>query len=219
MASWIAHLNVADKIAEHLKLDLVFFAAGNIAPDCGEKVAERVFVPDTLTTHFTKTDKDACDYEAFFEKYILRETNPERRSFFAGYYTHLYTDVLWTRLIVKQQKKKYASLLREKGEREFYRKMKGDWYGLDFQFLKEHPDMRMWRSFCSINEFPNTFLPFYSEAAFTNKFRQIREFYRAVSETHPRQFRYMQPSEWEDFADKAAATTTAELKNKGFEVL
>ena len=66
MASWIAHLNVADKIAEHLKLDLVFFAAGNIAPDCGEKVAERVFVPDTLTTHFTKTDKDACDYEAFF---------------------------------------------------------------------------------------------------------------------------------------------------------
>ena len=215
MASWIAHLYVAENMLDHINADPLYFAAGNIAPDCGERIDYRVFLPDTKTTHFTKADKDACEYENFYEKYVRKETLPQRRSFFAGYYAHLYTDVLWTKTVVKEEKEKYADMIKENGEDIFYKKMKGDWYGLDFHFLKAHPDMRMWRLFCDIDEFPNTYLPFYPKDAFTKKFRQIREFYSSVAETRPRRFRYMQPEEWEDFAKKAAGIITSDLAGKG----
>lgn len=44
-------------------------------------------------------DKSDCDYNYIFENFIKNETDFKKRSFYAGYYVHLLTDCLFSRLV------------------------------------------------------------------------------------------------------------------------
>ena len=70
MATWLAHLRVAELILEGFHLPEEDFLVGNIAPDCGKPVPGG-FDPPKEVTHWTVTgSKGGCDYERFRRELI-----------------------------------------------------------------------------------------------------------------------------------------------------
>ena len=53
-----------------------------------------------------------------------------------GYWAHLLTDKLWASKIVYGAKEKYSDLF-EQDNTDFWKKIKRDWYDLDFLYLKK----------------------------------------------------------------------------------
>lgn len=98
MATWLAHLRVAELISAELRapwLSEPDFLAGNVAPDCGIPVPGG-FDPPKEVTHWTQRGKGHCDYERFYREMIAGKSHdPHTLSFLLGYYCHLMADVLW----------------------------------------------------------------------------------------------------------------------------
>ena len=72
MATWLAHLRVAELISAELRapwLSEPDFLAGNVAPDCGIPVPGG-FDPPKEVTHWTQRGKGHCDYERFYREMI-----------------------------------------------------------------------------------------------------------------------------------------------------
>ena len=92
MATWLAHLRVAELISAELRapwLSEPDFLAGNIAPDCGIPVPGG-FDPPKEVTHWTQRGKGHCDYERFYREMIAGKSHdPHTLSFLLGYYCHL----------------------------------------------------------------------------------------------------------------------------------
>ena len=57
------------------------------------------------------------------------------QTFYLGYYDHLLTDILWAQEIVSSLKEKRRRGI-SKNPQETIWKWKGDWYDLDFLYLK-----------------------------------------------------------------------------------
>lgn len=207
MASWIIHLRIADALLrrqECTALEPSHFLAGNIAPDCGKPVEGGGFDPDLHVTHFTKTKKGACEYMRFWEDFGREETDSARRSFYLGYFVHLMTDVLWVRWINDPTKEKYSELYRS-DRTEYYRLVKGDWYGQDFLYLQKHPDFCAYRRFCELSDYENDWLPFYDRDNLQIQFRHIAAFYGDGGTRVQRTFSYLTEQEADAFVEKAAA--------------
>ena len=81
MATWLAHLRVAELILEEFHFPEEDFLVGNIAPDCGEPVPGG-FDPPKEVTHWTVTgSKGGCDYERFRRELIAgRDLDPHTRA-------------------------------------------------------------------------------------------------------------------------------------------
>lgn len=104
MAGWATHTFIADRLlAGGLPLDRRGFVVGSIAPDCNVENADwSDFDPPREKTHFmTGKSKTTADYEAFYRAYIRNCTfrSPEHEAFLWGYYTHLVTDVMFSRFL------------------------------------------------------------------------------------------------------------------------
>lgn len=216
MASWIVHLRIADMLLDRFDADDVKFIAGNIAPDCGKRMPEGGFFPDKRITHFTAGGKGECDYSGFYEKYVRHETDFGRRSFYFGYFTHLMTDVLWVRLINEPSKARFAAL-HQSDRNEYYRRVKADWYGQDHLFLQKNPELRSWRIFRSIKEFPNEYLDFYGDDNMSVQFADIVKFYGCGSADADREYIYLSSGQADRFTEDAAGiiyTKYTELTNE-----
>lgn len=91
MATWLAHLRVAELISAELRatwLSEPDFLAGNVAPDCGIPVPGG-FDPPKEVTHWTQRGKGHCDYERFYREMIAGKSHdPHTLSFLLGYYCH-----------------------------------------------------------------------------------------------------------------------------------
>jgi hypothetical protein len=151
MATWIAHLRIAENLLERIpELDPGQFAIGNIAPDSGipDEKWEK-FTPPPEVTHFKRSKsvhKDIADLD-FYRDYLV-EVSPEdtnRFSFRLGYFFHLITDNLWTIEIGRPTSERWAEQFA--ADKKFIWEVKMDWYGLDQIYVREHPDCLFWRVF------------------------------------------------------------------------
>lgn len=89
MASTIIHLAVAKKVREKIKINNERdYYIGSIAPDLAKQIGN-----SRVESHFLiNTKEDTPNLKIFKKRYPTYPNN----SFNLGYFTHLYTDKLWT---------------------------------------------------------------------------------------------------------------------------
>jgi hypothetical protein len=193
MATWIAHLRIAENfLAQFPDLDAAQFAIGNVAPDSGipdEKLEK--FDPPPQVTHFKRSDsihKDIADLD-FYRGY-LADVPPQdmpRFSFRLGYFFHLIADNLWTILVGKPTEAQYSDQFA--ADKNFIWEVKGDWYGLDQIYVREHPNCLFWRVFlyaCPFNlaegKADSADLDFLPPEALSRQLEYIKTFYQRRDE-------------------------------------
>jgi hypothetical protein len=213
MATWIAHLRIAENIL-HLIPDLepVPFAVGNIAPDSGipDEKWEK-FDPPPEVTHFGNfpgAHHKLADLE-FYRRHLLplggrQDQGPV--SFQLGYFFHLITDNLWSAQIGRPTAEQFASEFAV--DKNFIWEVKKDWYGLDFLYIRAHPDCLFWRIFLDAQ--PETgnleFLPL---EAVRQRVEYIQEYYQRTGDelqkAYNRPYTYLPQSEMDRFVDESSA--------------
>jgi hypothetical protein len=210
MATWIAHLRIAENLLDHIpNLDAGQFAIGNVAPDSGipDEKWEK-FDPPPHVTHFKRTDsvhKDIADLD-FYRGY-LADMSPQdtaRFSFRLGYFFHLITDNLWTILIGKPTQERYPEQFA--ADKDFIWEVKEDWYGLDHRYVRANPDCLYWRVFLD-SEPVSADLDFLPPQALLHQLKHIKTYYQRRDEsTNAMCFRpmiYLPQVEMDSFVHKA----------------
>lgn len=200
MASWMVHLRIADELLDRIEdLDEETFVLGNIAPDSGVPNEDwSVFTPNGTVTHYRTDDKNKQFINA--EKYVsdyltedkIKGYSKREYSFFLGYYTHLLTDIEWTKMthsegVDEEHAKKEGMTLTD-----FIWKNKEDWYDLDFLYLEEHPDFRAFHIYEDAKDYTNVFIDHFPVDAFEDRRKYICGFYH--SDNHGdlhRDFQYL----------------------------
>lgn len=209
MATWLAHLRIADKLLDEFDLNETDFFVGNIAPDCGEPAAGG-FDPPKEVTHWTNSGKAHCEYERFYREMISGRTLDRRtRDFLLGYYCHLMADVLWSERINAPCKQKHHALYSSDRE-EYYRRVKPEWYANDHLYLKQHPDDWAFHVLSSIEHYPVTCLPYYKPDNVEKQLRHIRQFYLNPPE-YGTDFHYLTPEMMDEWVIQAANVISERL--------
>ncbi|MDC7218919.1 MAG: zinc dependent phospholipase C family protein [Spirochaetales bacterium] len=203
MATWGLHLRIAEEILDRgYDLDPVKFIVGNIGPDCGVPNEDRTkFDPPAEVTHWSDKGKKYIYPDRFFDAYLAEKVgDKEKRSFYIGYYTHLFVDKEWRKFIERKKKSDpaYASL---KEDKSLIRIIKKDWYCLDHLYMRDNPDNIFFRIFQYIDEFPN-YLHYYERGAIMNQVRFITDFYLNPPKNLDRKYTYLSLKEMDDFVDR-----------------
>lgn len=212
MASWIIHLRIAEKIYKQTYIPSVTeFVLGNIAPDSGLPNEDwSAYVPDKAVSHFYRTDetgKSHIDEQLYIDRHFSDSQrlgyNKQEYSFHFGYLTHLLTDKLWARDIGEPAKTSFAALYKSDCA-GFYRMIKGDWYDLDFMFLKTNPDFEAFRIYADSDDISNAYLDFFAEDAFSRRREFIVDFYRNGAANVEYRDTYISPEQLGHFVDTTA---------------
>jgi len=214
MASWIVHLRIAENLLKTIPgLDPSLFAIGNIAPDSGLPDAEwKNFDPPVAVTHFTTEKEVVYDVEdlRFYRKYLVDkdvEENIKEYSFLLGYFFHLVADNLWRERIGLPTKTRFAPEF--EANEKFIWEVKKDWYGLDFIYVRDHPNSIFWREFigCEIKESYLDILPI---AALQHRLNYIKEYYQRqddkIQELYLRPYIYLSKEEMDEFVESVSQT-------------
>lgn len=200
MASWMVHLRIADRLLDRVKdLDESAFVLGNIAPDSGVPNEDwSVFTPPGNVTHFRTRpeEKTYIDIDKYVAEYFSDEKKNgySRReySFFLGYYTHLLTDIEWSKMAHSEGVTKENAEKENMSYTDFVWKVKKDWYDLDFLYLEEHPDFRAFHIYEDAEDVTNVFMDSFPRDAFEDRRKYICGFYH--SDNHGdlhRDYRYL----------------------------
>lgn len=187
MASWIVHLRVAEKLLSKIPgLDAEQFAIGNVAPDSGLPDENwETFDPPVEISHYQIENPDGPGrllvdvrfvQEEILGKVTLAE-DPAWFSFLFGYFCHLVTDNMWSDRIVRPTRDQYAEAF--KANPDFIWEVKKDWYGLDFTYVRSHPDCLFWTVFLEA-EYPIHYLSFFPANAIPDKLKYIKTFYQRM---------------------------------------
>lgn len=223
MATWMVHLRIAQQLHEVLNIEKVeVFILGNIAPDSGIPAENGSgFVPDAAITHFRTLDQygiKRIHVEPFIHQYFTKEKrmlySKEEYAFFLGYLTHLLTDQIWARDIVYEARNTFSDLFFEQRD-EFWRKIKNDWYDLDFMFLKEHPDFEAYQRYKVSSYIQNHYLDFFAQDAFAKRRTHILEFYKAGVEYVIDRDTYLTKQDLTAFVNSATKEILTILKDFG----
>ena len=216
MATWLAHLRIAEQLLaerELARFPAADFLAGSVAPDCGAPVPGG-FDPPKEVTHWTKSGKGHCEYERFAAEMLHGQEHDLRtRAFLTAYFCHLMADVLWVKLINEPCKARNHELYTTDRE-EYYRRVKPEWYANDHLFLHRHPDCRCFREFCRIDSYPVDCLPYYSRDNVENQIHVIQQFYLQPPE-YSTSFSFLTPREMDEWV-REASRIIAERLGKGF---
>ena len=210
MATWIAHLRIAENLLEHIPgLDAAQFAIGNVAPDSGipDEKWEK-FTPPPQVTHFKRSDsvhKDIADLD-FYRGY-LADISPQdapRFSFRLGYFFHLITDNLWTLRVGKPTEARFADQFA--ADKDFIWEVKRDWYGLDQIYVRAHPACLFWRVFLDAGP-DSADLDFLPPEALSRQLDYIKTFYQRrdekIDEMCARPMLYLPAAEMDAFVLEA----------------
>ncbi len=212
MASWIVHLRIAEKLLQGIDgLDTSMFAIGNIAPDSGiPDEAWENFTPPVEVTHFAAAKGSDHEFEdlRFYRDHLAGESrgnNAQRYSFLLGYFFHLVTDNYWRNRIAKPTKERFRDEFET--ERKFIWEVKGDWYGLDFIYVHDHPDSIFWQGFLK-SEIQKSYLEFLPLEALHHRIEYIKEYYQRqdekVQELYKRPFIYLSQAEMDEFVARVS---------------
>ena len=162
MATWLIHFRIADEILDRLdrnSLDPAAFIMGNVAPDCGIPDADGMnYTHPRKVSHFGKSGQR--EYSRFFNDYFSAAKDSVSRSFFLGYYLHLLTDDAWVEKIYRPISDRFGGEFPD--FTDFTHHMRAEWAELDLRYLAENPPLSAYEIFCSIREFPNRYLAFFS---------------------------------------------------------
>jgi hypothetical protein len=206
LATWIAHLRLAENLLERLPgLDAAQFALGNIAPDSGipDEKWEK-FDPPVTVTHFQNPDSDfKGNHDLDFFRLYLAETAPQdsgRFSFRLGYFFHLATDNLWSQMVGQPTKARFHEQFA--ANPKFIWEVKEDWYGLDFIYIRDHPQSLFWRVFLDAQ--PDGFdLDFLPKHALEHQLKHIKIFYQRqddeIQAAYKRPYTYLSQAEVDFF--------------------
>ena len=209
MATWMAHLRIADKLLDIFDgVDKTAFIMGNIAPDSGVPCGER-YVPDKNVSHYRLVGDDGIKtygWWIFAEKYLTPEKiktyDKKQFSFYLGYLTHLLADVQWGTVI--------HIPLKARDSENYYKdknatvcKWKKDWYDLDHLFIRNNPDFRAFEIYKNAGEFKNTFLDFFSETAFDERRAFIVDFYSHFPNDLEREYVWLTEETMQEYIEKA----------------
>ena len=199
MATWIAHLRIAEYFIINYNLNKIDFLVGNIAPDSGVPNEDwSIFTPDTKISHW-KNDGKNIDANDFLNKYLNK--NIPKNDFYLGYYFHLLTDIEWEKLY---QKKMLEPIYYENIniDKNFIWTIKKDWYGQDYIFLKNNPNSIFFTEFSKIEKYENTFLEIFPKDAFTQKIKYITNYYKNAEADFKREYLYLSTMEMNSFVDE-----------------
>lgn len=215
MATWIAHLRIAESLLGLIPdLSASQFAIGNIAPDSGipDENWEK-FDPPPAVTHFKRTDsvhKEIADLD-FYRRYLadLDGRAVNRFSFRLGYFFHLITDNLWTIQVGRPTQERYPQQFA--AERNFIWEVKKDWYGLDHLYVREHPECLFWRVFLPFDfaqgEPDSADLDFLPPQALSHQVAYIKSYYQRrddeINQMLTRPFEYLSKAEMDCFVTDA----------------
>ncbi len=213
MATWIAHLRIAENLLNEIKaIEKIPFVVGNIAPDSGVPNEDwSSFDPPSAITHWLKEDR-SVNSDAFYNKYLRDKKNKEDselHSFLLGYYTHLLADIEWEKLyVIKMSEPLYKDNLEK--DPKFIWKIKKDWYGQDFEYLKNNKDSLFYNCFQHITQ-AKDYLDYFPKGAFTDRLTYIREFYQQ-SYDRKEEFIYLSKEEMDEFVETASSNIKETLR-------
>lgn len=203
MATWIAHLRVAEKLLnKDYNIDKEAFIVGNIGPDSGVPNEDwSSFDPPTAITHW-KDENDIIQPERFYDKYLRnKKMDNKEYSFKLGYYIHLLTDVEWTKLHKKQKEnEEYRRNLEE--DKNFIWIVKKDWYGHDFIYVENYKESIFHTVFKHIENVPD-YLDYFPKGAFTRQVKYIRDYYLGENEETKDNFIYLTKKDMDRFIEEA----------------
>jgi hypothetical protein len=230
MASWIVHLRVAEKLLQAWPgLDPAQFAVGNIAPDAGIPDEKwETFTPPPEVTHFKGQGEGGLYGDTvFYRRYLVplardagasplardagasaawpgaHDQDPLRRAFLLGYYCHLATDNRWYVEIGEPTQQRWQAQFAQ--DKNFIWEVKDDWYGLDFRYVRSHPDCLFWRVFLTCS-YRADYLDFLPVEAVRQRVEYIREFYQrdddSVRAMMNRPFIYLSEREMDSFVER-----------------
>ena len=205
MASWMAHLRIADKLLDEIgNLPQRHFIVGNIAPDSGEPVDGNwsVFTPSTDISHWKSEGLPRSERAGKFKDLHLAVVGDnDSTTFYLGYYTHLLTDFIWSRDIFLPQQEQYAKEFEQ--DPKFIWQIKRDMYDLDHLYYKEHPNFRAFDIYAGVSVFPNKYLDYFSEGAFEKKIEYITNFYKNFNGDLDREYPYFTKVNMDRFVECA----------------
>lgn len=216
MATWIAHLRIAENLLSNIPgLDAARFAIGSLAPDSGipDENWEK-FNPPPRVTHFKRTDsvhKDSADLD-FYRAY-LAQVSPQasaRFSFRLGYFFHLITDNLWTIKVGLPTQEKYPDQFA--ADKNFIWEVKKDWYGLDHIYVRAQTDCLFWRILLHLDPTQGKLdavdLDFLPPEALPRQLDYIKTFYQRrdekIDEMCARPFVYLSSHQMDTFVSETS---------------
>ena len=235
MAGWGTHIILADRLlSDGLApyLDRRGFVVGAIAPDCNIENADwSDFTPPRETTHFmTGKSKITADYEGFYTAFIkgCHFRSEEHRAFLWGYYTHLVTDVMFTKYL--HDAERIAACFARLSEIESYQKQLADQpktydtlktvFGntglmqdlsyLEYLYLSSdsnHPYHTVLRK---VTAFPD-YLPFLPTGAIV---RKIKIMAHPITDIPKTQLLFFSKEEYAYFLDAVCEKATALIKDR-----
>lgn len=216
MATWIAHLRVAERLLSTFPdIHRCGFSIGNIAPDSGIPNEDwSAFEPPPQTTHFLhgKESADLVFFREQMQPFPWQQLHSLEASFKLGYFCHLVCDNLWRKLIFHPTHQRYEEQFIN--DKDFIWTVKVDWYALDFVYLRNHPDSLFWRVFLECGELP-PILDFLPAEAVNERLRYIQTYYRdgdeELEDLLPQPRRYLTKTQMDDYVRYAADTLTTVL--------
>ena len=221
MASWMVHLRIADRLLGSLPgLSAVDFVVGNIAPDSGVPNEDgTAFTPSTAVTHFRvdPANPRAIQIPVFVGRYFApaqrASYTPAQNSFFRGYLVHLMTDQLWSDNVLTALMERFPD--QGKADRQgLIARAKEDWYDLDYQYLRQHPDFRAFRIYSGAAGYENTFMSEFAPDAFDNRRQYITSFYLEKNDHLDREYPYLNETQMDRFVSDASEEILSRLRTE-----
>ena len=210
-------MRIAENLLETLpEFDPVAFACGHLAPDSGLPNADwSAFDPPKEVTHYLKKGEGEGDIRDldFYRTYLTglkANEDKEKYSFLWGYFFHLLCDNLWSKQVGKASKRQFATLFserREQGKDAFWI-LKEDWYGLDFRYLRDHPDSLFWSVFLP-NPDPPSYVSFIPTSTLHQQLDYKRSFYNSTHDdlVLDRTYPYLNEADMNRFVEDCTANS------------
>lgn len=216
MPTWANHFRIADKLLPHIKtLDKEYFIIGNIAPDCGiPDSSHGIYVPPTGETHFTEdyyySKKTDCNCEYIYNTYIKNETDIKKKSFFTGYYAHLFADRYYANELFFSIEKTYGDFRENEVLRKAVSKEKNN---IDYLYFSENlsPSFELFKTY---NGWSETYPEWYKNNEIS---RQMINIVKCYTENKPEsiKYRYLTPKIMSEYADRVSGLILELFKQKG----
>lgn len=214
MATWGLHMRIAEKILEMgYDLDVAYFVVGNIGADCGVPNEDwSQFTPHTNISHWSNGGKSGIQEDKFREAYLMDELiEAKKRSFLVGYYVHLLTDKIFTRMI-NEKKSNDIHYAPWKLDHSFIWTIKKDWYDLDHKYFRDNPANIFHGTFQHIKDFPD-YMDYYPVGAVQRQVNYITAFYLNPPEDLDRAYIYLNEEEMASFLDVAVEEIVTDIES------